>query len=90
MANKLPTTSFGRLARELKRRPMTRKQITEFLLRRAGQTYEPGVNHDYYNSALYGTTSRVGFLELYGVQSSDGRWQVEQSTPETGPFTPLR
>ena len=90
MANKLPTTSYGRLVRQLQKTPMTRKQITAFLLNQNGQTYEPGVNHDYYNSSLYGTTTRKGLLERYGKRLKDGRWTTNARANTEGPFVPVR
>lgn len=90
MANKLPTTSYGRLVQKLRKTPMTRRQITEFLLKQVGKEYAPGINHDHYNSSLYGTSSRRGLLEQYGQRLSDGRWTVIPGTSVNGPFNQVR
>lgn len=88
MANKLPV--FGRLVQRLKKTPMSRKEITVFLLKQKGDFYRPGENHDYYNSNLYGTTTRYGILERYGYRTIDGRWKVYSTTPVDGPFNEAR
>lgn len=90
MSNKIPTTSYGRLVRKLQKTPMTRKQITTFLLKEAGQEYIPGLNHDYYNSSLYGTKMRQGLLKRYGKQLKDGRWTTNSRANTEGPFVPVR
>jgi hypothetical protein len=89
MANKLPTTSFGRLVQKLKKTPMSRREITEFLLEQKGDFYRPGENHDYYNSNLYGTTTRHGILEQYGYRKG-ARWMVYSDAPVAGPFNTAR
>jgi hypothetical protein len=94
MANKLPTTSFGRLARQLKKTPMTRKEITQFLLEKRGDEYRPANsfagNGDHYNSSLYGTRARRGFLETVGKKLKNGKWTVRANANLDGPFTPYR
>jgi hypothetical protein len=90
MANKLPDTAFGRLVRQLKKIPMTRKEITIFLLKEKGDTYFYGRNHDYYNSSLYGTSTREGLLERFGKRLRDGRWTTNSRATTEGPFVPLR
>ena len=90
MANKLPTTSFGRLMQKLKKTPMSRKEITIFLLNQRGVPYIPGANHDYYNSNLYGTKARTGILETYGYRTTGGRWKVYSDAPVDGPFNRAR
>jgi hypothetical protein len=90
MSNKIPVTSYGRLLRKMKKTPMTRKEMTVFLLKESGQKYTPGLNHDAYNSSLYGTRSRCGLLEQYCFSRSDRRWVALPNAPEDGPFTQYR
>lgn len=94
MANKLPATNLSRLARKMQKTPMTKKQIVEFLLKQSGMTYESMYvggkqwgNADYYNSTLYGTRTRRGFLKTSGARTDlNGRWFVPSNGNVNGPF----
>lgn len=96
MANKLPTTNLGRLARQLRKTPMTKKQIVTFLLAQNGEEYVPVLpsdtlgNSDRYNSTLYGTRSRAGFLETTKARKKGQKWFIPPTGNTVGPFTPAR
>jgi hypothetical protein len=94
MANKIPVTAFGRLARQLKKTPMTRKEMTTFLLEQRNREYIPASdfagNSDHYNSSLYGTRTRKGLLETVGKRLKNGKWTVRATANLNGPFTPYR
>lgn len=86
MANKTP--KFEALLKAMARKPMNRKEITNFLIRRSGGTLSYETAYDYWNSNLYGTTNRVGLLERYTRQNKDGRYQTVRKV--VGPFNPVR
>ena len=100
MANKVsvPTTKFGRLLKQLKKTPMTKKEIVTFLLKQSNEPYLTMLesdnfgNADRYNSALYGTKTRAGFLEQYGRKLKNGKWAVNAlgAVRPSGPFMPVR
>ena len=79
---------FEALLKALATTPMNRQEITNFLISRSGGKLSYDVAYDYYNSALYGTTTRVGLLERFCRQNKDGRWQTVRKVAR--PFTPTR
>lgn len=96
MANKLPATNLGRLARKLQKNPMTKKEMVTFLLEQNGERYvtvspyDTLGNADRYNSTLYGTRTRRGFLETTGARKKGEKWFIPVKGNVSGPFTPVR
>jgi hypothetical protein len=83
MANKIES-----LLKTMATRPMTRQEITNFLCSRSGGKLGYDVAYDYWNSTLYGTTTRQGILERFCRQNNDGRYQTVRKVE--APFTALR
>lgn len=82
-------TTYGALLKKLAVTPMTRKEITKFLLARASLYKIPYTQgYDYYNSSLYGTTKRQGMLERFCKKTKDGKWKASKKAH--APFTPVR
>ena len=79
---------FEALLKTLATTPMNRQEITNFLISRSGGKLSYDVAYDYYNSSLYGTTTRVGLLERFCRQNNDGRYQTVRKVAR--PFTPTR
>jgi hypothetical protein len=86
MTNRTP--KFEALLKTLASKPMTRKQITNFLIARSGGKLSYAQAYDYYNSNLYGTPTRVGILERFTRQNKDGKYQTIRRVE--APFNPTR
>lgn len=86
MSNRTP--KFEALLKAMATRPMNRKEITNFLIARSGGRLSYEQAFDYYNSSLYGTSTRVGILDRFCRQNSDGRYQTIRKVE--APFTPVR
>lgn len=81
---------LGRLLEELRKRPMTHKEIVQFLLSDTGVEYDASTRK-YYDSTLYGSSTREGVLERFCRQRRDGRWQLRAVNRRIeAPFTPVR
>ena len=79
---------FETLLKKLATTPMNREEITNFLCSRSGGKLSFGQAYDYWNSSLYGTSTRVGILERFTRQNKDGRFQTVRKVAR--PFTPQR
>ena len=86
MTNRTP--KFEALLKALASRPMSRKEITNFLIARSGGRLSYSQAYDYWNSNLYGTQTRVGILERFCRQNRDGRYQTVRKVQ--APFNPTR
>ena len=79
---------FETLLKTLATTPMNREEITNFLCSRSGGKLSYETAYDYWNSNLYGTTTRVGLLERFCRKNNDGRYQTIRKVAR--PFNPAR
>lgn len=85
MARK-PTSRVEKLLNRMRKTPMTRKQMVEFLL--GGKENYLETDRGTFNATLYGTRDREGILERYTRQLKDGSYKTVR--PVKGPFTRQR
>lgn len=78
---------FEALLKTLAQRPMNYTEIRNWLASRSAG-YQAFEDTKLYDFSLYGTGEKVGLLERFCRQNTDGRYQTVRKV--RAPFTPVR